>query len=90
MYTYDNFVTDVDEYGIHEMGDIMVESIFIHDGVKVKVVYDQDTEMFRGEILGLTGTLDFYAPDFNSLKEEMDKSVRVYLDVCKENGINPV
>lgn len=66
-----------------------MESILEHDGIKARVVYDPDIEMFRGEILGLTGSADFYAADVASLKQEMKESLNVYLDICREQGVEP-
>jgi len=51
--------------------------------------YDPDTDMLRGEFLGLNGGADFYASDIPSLKTEGAKSLAAFLDVCKENGIDP-
>ncbi|EGQ8122549.1 type II toxin-antitoxin system HicB family antitoxin [Vibrio cholerae] len=66
-----------------------MESILEHNGVKACVVFDPDIDMFRGEILGLSGSADFYASDVASLKEEMMASLESYLEVCKENAIDP-
>jgi len=51
--------------------------------------YAPDTDMLRGEFLGLNGGADFYASDIPSLKTEGAKSLAAFLDVCKENGIDP-
>ena len=37
-------------------------------------------ELFRGEILGLTGSADFYGKTVTELKREFKKSLEVYLD----------
>lgn len=54
------------------------------------VTYDPDTDMLRGEFVGLNGGADFYANDIPSLKLEGAKSLAAFLEVCKENGIEPV
>lgn len=59
------------------------------NGLKAKIVFDPEIEMFRGEILGLSGTADFYAENVQSLKDEMKTSLEVYLEVCQEEGIEP-
>lgn len=66
-----------------------MNNILEHKGVKARIEFDPEIEMFRGEILGLTGSADFYAEDVNSLKSELVKSLDTYLDVCKERGIEP-
>jgi predicted HicB family RNase H-like nuclease len=53
------------------------------------VTYDPDTDMLRGEFLGLSGGADFYASGIPTLKIEGAKSLAAFLDVCKENGIDP-
>lgn len=57
--------------------------------MKAKIEFDQDTELFRGEILGLTGTADFYGKTVAELKREFKKSLEVYLDECTRRGIVP-
>jgi predicted HicB family RNase H-like nuclease len=59
------------------------------DGYQAKIEYDEDIDMFRGEILGLSGSADFYGKNPKELKAEFRKSLAVYLDVCKEKGIEP-
>ena len=54
------------------------------------VTYNSTTDMLRGEFLGLNGGADFYASDIPTLKAEGAKSLAVFLEVCKENGIDPV
>ena len=53
------------------------------------VTYDPDTDMLRGEFLGLNGGADFYASDIPRLKAEGANSLAAFLDVCEENGIDP-
>jgi predicted HicB family RNase H-like nuclease len=59
------------------------------DGYNAKIEYDPDMDMFRGEILGLTGGADFYGKTPKELKAEFRKSLAVFLEVCKEKGIEP-
>ena len=54
-----------------------------------KIEYDADLDMFRGEILGLTGGADFYGKNPKELRAEFKKSLQVFLDVCSEKGIEP-
>jgi predicted HicB family RNase H-like nuclease len=54
------------------------------------ISYDPDTDMLRGEFLGLNGGADFYASDIPTLKVEGAKSLATFLEVCEENGIDPV
>lgn len=59
------------------------------DGFNAKIEYDPDTDMFRGEVLGLNGGADFYGKSPKELKAEFKKSLQVFLEVCKEKGIEP-
>ena len=59
------------------------------DGYNAKIEYDPEIDMFRGEILGLTGGADFYGQTPEELRAEFKKSLLVFLEVCKEKGIEP-
>ncbi len=59
------------------------------DGYKAKIEYDADLDQFRGEILGLNGSADFYGRSLANLRKEFKKSLKVYLEVCEEKGISP-
>ena len=59
------------------------------DGHKAIIKYDPELDMFRGEFIGLSGGTDFYATTINELKKEAKKSLGVFLDVCREEGIQP-
>jgi len=53
------------------------------------VQYNPELEMFRGEFIGLNGGADFYATDIKGLKEEANISLKVFLDMCEEDGVEP-
>ena len=59
------------------------------DGYKAKIEYDPELDQYRGEILGLNGSADFYGRSPASLRKEFKNSLKVYLEVCKENGTAP-
>ncbi len=60
------------------------------EGYKAKIEYDPDLDQFRGEILGLNGSADFYGKTPASLRKEFKSSLKVFLEVCEEKGIEPV
>ncbi|EGR0036481.1 MULTISPECIES: type II toxin-antitoxin system HicB family antitoxin [Vibrio] len=64
-------------------------NILEHKGVKALIAYDPDIEMFRGEILGLAGSADFYSEDVKGLKNELEISLNTYLEVCNERKMEP-
>ena len=59
------------------------------EGYNAKIEYDAELDMFRGEILGLTGGADFYGKNPRELRAEFKKSLQVFLEVCREKGIEP-
>lgn len=61
----------------------------IIDGYDAVVAYDPDINMFRGEFVGLNGGADFYASTVDGLRQEGEKSLQVFLDMCREDGVEP-
>jgi predicted HicB family RNase H-like nuclease len=59
------------------------------DGYKAKLEYDPELDEFRGEILGLNGSADFYGASPRPLRREFRNSLKVFLEVCEEKNINP-
>jgi predicted HicB family RNase H-like nuclease len=54
-----------------------------------KIEYDSELDLFRGEILGLSGGADFYGKNPKELRAEFKRSLQVFLEVCREKGIEP-
>ena len=59
------------------------------NGYQAVIEYDADIDTFRGEILGLTGGADFYGRTPDELRTEFRNSLEVFLEVCREKGIEP-
>jgi len=59
------------------------------NGYRAVVQYDPDIDMFRGEFVGLNGSADFYAKDIDGLRKEGEISLKVFLDMCREDGVEP-
>lgn len=59
------------------------------NGYRAVVQYDPDIDMFRGEFVGLNGGADFYAKDIDGLRKEGEISLKVFLDMCREDGVEP-
>lgn len=57
---------------------------------KAVISYDPEISSFRGEFIGLNGGADFYASDVESLQKEGEQSLKVFLDVCREKGREPL
>ncbi|MCO6180981.1 type II toxin-antitoxin system HicB family antitoxin [Ciceribacter sp. RN22] len=56
---------------------------------KAVIAFDPEIKMLRGEFVGLNGGADFYAESVHELIEEGRRSLGVYLDMCREKGIEP-
>ncbi len=59
------------------------------EGYHAKIEYDEELDLFRGEILGLNGGADFYGKSPKELRTEFKKSLQVFLDVCQDKGLEP-
>ncbi|CFQ52406.1 Uncharacterized protein encoded in hypervariable junctions of pilus gene clusters [Yersinia frederiksenii] len=59
------------------------------DGHTAVITFDPDMEMFRGEFIGLNGGADFYGNSAEELKKEGVRSLSIFLDECKKDGIEP-
>jgi predicted HicB family RNase H-like nuclease len=64
-------------------------NIMTINGYQAVISYDPDIQMFRGEFVGLNGGADFYAKDVDGLGHEGEISLRVFLDACAEDGVEP-
>ena len=60
------------------------------NGYNAVIAYDEEINLFRGEFINLNGGADFYAADITNLRKEAEISLKIFLDACKERGIEPV
>ena len=56
-------------------------------GAKAVISYDSDIDLFRGEFVGLNGGADFY--DTEGLRREGAISLKIFMDACQEDGVEP-
>ena len=66
-----------------------MNNVLMIDGYQAVIAFDPEISMFRGEFVGLNGGADFYAADVEGLRREGETSLRVFLEACKERGIDP-
>jgi len=59
------------------------------NGVKAVIAFDPEIDMFRGEFIGLSGGADFYAADVEGLHREGEISLKVFFEMCAEEGVSP-
>ena len=58
-------------------------------GYEAAIWFDPDIEMFRGGFVGLNRGADFYVRDIAVLRHEGAASLKVSLNMCKEDGVEP-
>ncbi len=58
-------------------------------GYKATIKYDPVIDKFRGEFVTLNGGADFYASTIKDLHQEGEISLKVFLEMCREEGIDP-
>ena len=59
------------------------------DGSKALIAFDSDANQFRGEFVDFNGGADFSPADIKLLKREGKTSLKVFLDMCAEDGAKP-
>lgn len=64
-------------------------NIMTINGYQAVIAFDPDIQMFRGEFVGLNGGADFYAKDVDGLRHEGEISLRIFLEACAEDGVDP-
>ena len=67
----------------------MIKNTMEIDGYRAIIHYDPEIDMFRGEFVGLNGGADFYAKDIAGLRKEGALSLKVFLEMCREDGVEP-
>ncbi|WP_256593520.1 type II toxin-antitoxin system HicB family antitoxin [Yersinia frederiksenii] len=71
------------------IGNNTMNNLMKIDGHTAVITFDPDMEMFRGEFIGLNGGADFYGSSVEELKKEGVRSLSIFLDECKKDGIEP-
>ena len=60
-----------------------------YNGYEAFVQYDEDAEVFHGEVMNLRDVITFQGSSVNELKKAFAASVEEYLAFCKERGEEP-
>jgi predicted HicB family RNase H-like nuclease len=66
-----------------------MKNVMTIGGRHAVIAYDPEIDMFRGEFVDLSGGADFYAADVEGLRREGEASLRVFLGMCAEDGVEP-
>ncbi|EPF17898.1 MULTISPECIES: type II toxin-antitoxin system HicB family antitoxin [Cedecea] len=64
-------------------------NIMIINGQPALIAWIPEINLFRGKFLGLTGYCDFVADSAPGLQREGEKSLQLYIEDCRESGIEP-
>lgn len=59
------------------------------NGYHAVIAFDPEINMFRGEFVGINGGADFYATTVDDLRKEGEISLKAFLDMCAEEGVEP-
>ena len=59
------------------------------NGYQAVISYDPEINMFRGEFVGINGGADFYATTVDELRKEGEVSLKAFLEMCAEEGVEP-
>ena len=64
-------------------------NVMTYKGYEALVQYDEDAEIFHGEVLALRDVITFQGASVSELKQAFADSVEDYLAFCKERGEEP-
>ena len=53
------------------------------------VAYDDESDIFHGDVIGIKGAITFKGKSVKEIKTEFKKSIDSYLEICKELGREP-
>lgn len=60
-----------------------------HKGYEALIEYDEEAELFHGEVMNLRDVITFQGASVAELKQSFQDSVEDYLAFCKERGEDP-
>lgn len=66
-----------------------MNSLMEYKGYHAKIDYDEEDNIFVGQVLGINDSLNFHGSSVSELQESFHNSIDNYLDYCKQVGKNP-
>ncbi len=62
-----------------------------YKGYSAVVNFDEDDQLFVGKVVDIDSrtNISFHSKHADELQQEFEASVKAYLDMCKERGIQP-
>jgi predicted HicB family RNase H-like nuclease len=64
-------------------------TIMHYKGYEAIIEFDENADIFHGEIVNLRDVITFQGASASALKKAFSESVEDYLDFCKERGEEP-
>lgn len=61
----------------------------IYKGYIGRIEFDDEAEIFHGEILGIRDVVTFQGKSVEEIRRAMRESVEDYLEMCREHGKKP-
>lgn len=61
----------------------------IYKGYQAQIEYDEEAEIFHGEVVNLRDVITFQGRSVDELKQALQESVDDYLAFCRERGEDP-
>lgn len=66
-----------------------MNSLMEYKGYHAKIEYDEEDNIFVGQVLGINDLLSFHGTSVSELKESFQNSIDNYLNYCKQVGKKP-
>ena len=66
-----------------------MQIMMTYKGYEAAVEYDEDAEIFHGEVVNLRDVITFQGRSVSELKKAFDGSVEDYLAFCEARGEDP-
>ena len=60
--------------------------MIVYKGYTGVVDFDPEIDLFHGTVINTQDMITFYGTSVVELREEMQKSLEVYFEVCEEQG----
>ena len=61
----------------------------VYKGYQGRFEYDEDADIFHGDVINLADVITFQGRSIDQLKKALKESVEDYLAFCKEKGKEP-
>ena len=65
------------------------KNLMHNNGYVAKVEFDEEAQIFHGEIVNLRDVITFEGKSVSELQQAMRESIEDYLEFCKERGEEP-